>query len=417
MRTRATGQSPGGFHVLPSPKRVRRQPPPLRASRPPATAPEFSEEEATETGNELVSFCSHESFLIIRDASNAKLVLRSNNTQKRPVSNGQKTLSSTKSRSTSANNVVARSTKNTVAKKRAASVKKTQTSRSLNNKKANLKASNSRSKDGVEVQAIQQSRQPSSNPQPIQSILGKRDRSASLNFPDNVTVNNTIFNPKRARILNRNSSQIDQAPDDTYQKITPNRSERKLADTSQNDASGLRNSQQDLSKLSRLDQEATPNSVKKIALPLKTNSTPPSIPSRKITTSKVNPDNTEHLETHLRRGMQSIMSRMNKYQYQPLPKSSQDSTIVEILSNEDQNDYLDPLNHPIVQSESNACEKYQDRQDFQKKDPKNLDNGLTEKISEEPSTSDGKLPLLDQPKNASVVEKVICYNFALDVPN
>ncbi|KAI0998321.1 hypothetical protein K3495_g9874 [Podosphaera aphanis] len=354
MRTRATGQSPGGFHVLASPKRVRRQPPPVRISRTPVQAPDSSSpsSEASEAGIESASIYVHGGSHTNGDASNRQSIPLPNISQKKSVSNGRKPSLSTRSRSMStnssnhSNNVPARNTKNTGVKRRTASTKKTQTSRSQKHI-SNSKLTDGESENCIEVQSVQQFRHKSVNPEAIHSILGKRDRSASINICDAAIISNILSNPKRARLSNKDLGHIDLSAENTPLKTPTNRAESKYGDTGQSTVVSSRSSQQGHKQPTKAEESTT--SPTKTPVPVKTSSTPSTVPIRKIGISKVDPDNTENVETHLRRGMQSIMSRMNKYQYKPLPKLIQSSTHVEKVSNEDQIKNIEISNSSISQ--------------------------------------------------------------------
>ncbi|RKF73799.1 putative gpi-anchored cell surface glycoprotein [Golovinomyces cichoracearum] len=336
MRTRATGQSPGGFHVLASPKRVRRQPPPpVRSSRTSSKASEVEKSEASQVHHATASIPAHKDTFSNGDASQhhpssqkeadvIDIAPKNQTSIPHTKEYDSKFFFSKQKRDNHAEDI-----KNSGAKKRSVSTKKKRPEHNF------IKVISSQD---INDAMIKNTAGSESNLSPrgilrecARPVLGKRQRCTSDDYLTSENMKE-ISSLKRTRVNYNNSNSTDIATDE-YSISVPQ-------DNFEIPQFAINNSHSPHFKLSQQTHDKT------IRQTLSVDSTSPYHSSREtqqeqITASKLNSscrtrlinqnpknslpslglDQKKDVETHLKLGMQSIMSRMNKYQYQPLPKN------------------------------------------------------------------------------------------------
>lgn len=338
MRTRATGHSPGGFHVLPSPKRVRRQPPTLtRASQTTKEATGSSKEEAFKIYNghksEPKEISTHANGYASNYRSNPLVDVADNEHKSvSPIKRTGESNSEKQFPDQKCDSIKTLYIKNSNDKKRDALAKKLQSDRSMTKK---LSHQASTAVHDIDLPHKKTSCCPVKMPartQPAVPILGKRNRNASSSSIT-ACINDTEFaNQKRPRISERTSNRLESHTAKSLALVPYNHTD-KNSSLSQNYASRMKSSQQlqnGSPKGERTTNFKSPQS-RFIESPqdLKNSSSTKDCSTSLGHTSNVNKtaknyfaDRTNNVEAHLKQGMQSIMSQMNKYQYQPLTKNS-----------------------------------------------------------------------------------------------
>ncbi|TQS38369.1 hypothetical protein Golomagni_01123 [Golovinomyces magnicellulatus] len=336
MRTRATGQSPGGFHVLASPKRVRRQPPPpVRSSRTTSKASELEKKEASQVHHATTSISAFKDSRSNGDVSQhhpssqkeanvIDIALKNQISTPFTEECDSKFILSKQKRDNHAEDI-----KNSGTKKRSLSTKKTKPEHNL------IKATSSQDTNDTTMKNNAGSE---SNLSPrgilrerVRPVLGKRQRRISDDFLASEN-SKEISSLKRTRVNYKNSSPADLTKDKYSITIPQDYSEIPHFGTNNNHSPHVRLNQQahdktigqnlpiDLSSPYHSSRETQPeqttasNLASSYRARLNNQNPKTSLPSFGL-------DQKKDVETHLKLGMQSIMSRMNKYQYQPIPKS------------------------------------------------------------------------------------------------
>ncbi|RKF62234.1 putative gpi-anchored cell surface glycoprotein [Erysiphe neolycopersici] len=317
MRTRATGHSPGGFHVLASPKRVRRQPPPpIRAQPTSISISERPKEQKSENGKVDDHQSSYQLDNSLKGFSESEIQPH-NSQSKESIS-----------RSSSSNNGTRRSqtqqVKVNAIKTREGLLKKIKSNRGSS--KRHIKDDYA-VKDVVTVEIGPSTRSRDISPGRVKSVLGKRTRDTSSGALDLSRNGNELSNHKRARtnIKDQNRSSLL-----SLQNLATKNPPPQFDESANDNRFSNSKSVQHISRETRTDSKISPKSM--ILYRARPPNSSPNYSSGNLYSEKKN-----DAETQLKQGMQSIMSRMNKYQYQPLPKNPYDSLIASASASQDDN--------------------------------------------------------------------------------
>ncbi|KHJ32253.1 putative gpi-anchored cell surface glycoprotein [Erysiphe necator] len=322
MRTRATGHSPGGFHVLASPKRVRRQPPaPVRAPPTSTTTLERSKEQQIQACDENAS-----ASLKTRSHSNGKdadhisnlhqdispAYLSESELQTNKSNSKDSSLRSIDSSNSARHNQIQQAKIKTV-NTRDGLHKKNKSSRGISKRAS--KRDDYAVKDIVTVEVDSNKCSRDILPGPIQSVLGKRCRGTSSGSLTTSGFSNEVINYKRIR---SNVKELNRSGLLSVQNLSSKNSLQSFDESIEENRSLNLKSGQLESIEGRTDSKISPKS-----LVLYRASPHNSI--LKFSSGNLCTEQKNDVESQLKQGMQSIMSRMNKYQYQPLPKNPYDS--------------------------------------------------------------------------------------------
>ncbi|POS84770.1 hypothetical protein EPUL_003847, partial [Erysiphe pulchra] len=322
MRTRATGQSPGGFHVLASPKRVRRQPPPPVRAQPISTNnSERPKEQPSELCDDTTSTSmkanTHDNEKVDDHQPSYQL---DNSSRGFSESESQSHNSKSKescSRSSSSNNSTRRS-QSQQAKAHSTKIREGQPRKIKPNRGSSKR---SPSKDDYAVKDIVTVEIDSSKcsrdilPRRVQSVLGKRSRDTSSGALVVSGNGNEISNHKRIRTNVKDANRSGLL---SLQNLATKTPPLQFDESAKENRFSNSKSVQFNSRGASTDSKITPNSM------VLYRAHPPNS-SQNNSSGNFFSEKKNDAETQLKQGMQSIMSRMNKYQYQPLPKNPYDS--------------------------------------------------------------------------------------------
>ncbi|SZF04564.1 unnamed protein product [Blumeria hordei] len=332
MRTRATGLSPGGFRVLTSPKRVKKQSSSIQKPRSQSKTSDKSNGESPQVGEQKQSVLERENSHVDGSPPVSKPNGTTLNNKNYPELHSLKQTRIVYSPVKNATN----ETKYTNAESLSGSTTKSKTNH-LKPKFSQLSPKESITGEKFKAQIILNSRTKMTNLHQVEPVLGKRYRNDSLSVYTTSSEFNENPNPKRIRIHNKLSRKSEAGQLDKS-NITPKSSSSTTQDRATTTKVHRRypmNSTQDQHLSNRktvyLDSKEPLQELR-----VKSNSTTSRRMSCEIHQKKASfsffPEDSSDVESHLKKGMQSIMSRMNKYHYKPLPKnmnndSSQDKSV------------------------------------------------------------------------------------------
>lgn len=360
MRTRATGLSPGGFRVLTSPKRVKKQSSSIRKSRSLSKASDKPNVESPQIVEQKQSGLECENYHVDGSPKVPKpngTTLNKSYPELHSLKNTRIIHSPVKNTSNEA--------KDTDAESRSEATTKSKTNH-LNPKISQLSSKESLTGENFKAQIILNSGTKMTSLHQVESILGKRYRNDSLSTYTSPLNYNEIPNPKRIRVHKKLSRQTEagrpeksnttpkNSSSTTHDRATTTRVPRRYPMNSTHDH------HLNIRKTVYLDpkeslQELKVKSYSKISRRMSCET------HQKQASFSFFPEDSSDVESHLKKGMQSIMSRMNKYHYKPLPKntnndSSQDNTVSKNKVNSSNNTTQPNDSYQLIKSQESPRE-------------------------------------------------------------